>query len=67
MQLKNPTINFTCVLQFLIYGPGIFYLHILFWDIVFAFQVYILKKDLENNNSESDSYFSLKNAKFKSI
>lgn len=48
-------------------GPGIFYLHILFWDVVFAFQVYIPKKDLESYNAEADSYFSLKNKKFKSI
>lgn len=46
-------------------GPG--YLHILFWDIIFAFQVYIPKKDLESKNTETDSYFSLKNEKLKLI
>lgn len=55
------------VLQFLICGPRVLYLHIMFWDIVSALQVYIPKNDLESKNAETDSYFSLKNEKFKSI
>lgn len=61
LQLQSPTINFTGVLQFLIYGPG------LFFGIVFASQAYILEEELESNNAGADSYFSFMTEKFKLI